>query len=96
MFTFGVLSTLGLFGGEGFSMISISSSLDSTLTGPFVEDSSRLRLFCTFLGLEPDEDATFWDFCFKNIAWIPSFRSEMGWIKVEDSVPTLPTSFGTW
>jgi hypothetical protein len=39
-----------------------------------------------------------WDcdcFCFENIAWIPSFLRETGSIKVDDSVPTLPTSFGT-
>ena len=35
-------------------------------------------------------------FCFKNMASIPSLRWETGSIKVEDSVPTLPISFGTW
>lgn len=34
-------------------------------------------------------------FCLENIASIPSFRLETGSMKVEDSVPTLPTSLGT-
>lgn len=34
--------------------------------------------------------------CFANIAWMPSFRVATGSMNVDDSVPTLPTSFGTW
>jgi len=33
--------------------------------------------------------------CLENIAWMPSFRLEIGSMKVDDSVPTLPTSLGT-
>jgi hypothetical protein len=33
--------------------------------------------------------------CLENMAWIPSLRFVMGSMKEGDSVPTLPTSFGT-
>jgi hypothetical protein len=33
--------------------------------------------------------------CLENIAWMPSFRLEIGSMKADDSVPTLPTSLGT-
>ena len=33
--------------------------------------------------------------CLENIACMPSLRLEIGSMKVDDSVPTLPTSLGT-
>lgn len=35
-------------------------------------------------------------FCFENMAWIPSLRFDTGSMNVGDSVPTFPTSLGTW
>jgi hypothetical protein len=35
-------------------------------------------------------------FCFENMAWIPSLRFDTGSMNVADSVPTFPTSLGTW
>lgn len=34
--------------------------------------------------------------CLANMAWMRSLRSAIGWMKVADSVPILPTSLGTW
>lgn len=41
------------------------------------------------------EDSICFDFCLANIAMIPSLRLATGSINLADSVPTLPTSFGT-
>jgi hypothetical protein len=68
----------------GFKSVAISDS--------FVGESLR----CRFSGDLFGEFSLFCDcVCFMNIAWMPSFRFETGSMKVGDSVPTLPTSFGT-
>jgi len=57
--------------------------------------SSCFLLECTPVDL-PGEDGTLLSRCFENMACIPSLRFAMGSLKVGDSVPTFPTSFGTW
>ena len=55
-----------------------------------------LRFLFAFGGGDScDADAACVCFCFANIAWMPSWRFDIGWMKVADSVPTFPTSFGT-
>ena len=57
--------------------------------------SSSFLLECTPVDL-PGEDGMLFSRCFENMAWIPSLRVATGSMKVGDSVPTLPTSLGTW
>lgn len=58
-------------------------------------DILRLLSFAFMGDLDVVAVDTGFVFCFANMASIPSFLFSIGCIKVEDSVPTLPTSFGT-
>ena len=69
------------------------ASLLETTTTLFARNALFLamewRFFFSFM-------ASFAFICFLNIASIPSFLSVMGCTNDGDSLPTLPTSCGTW